>query len=88
MQTVTISRKKDAEVDDWAADKEPGDRVCLYGTIKSLDDQTLVVTVEEVEDDDRDDDDDRSAGGNQGSDAVATNSPGSLASVDSEGSPV
>lgn len=51
MQLVQIDKKKSPDIADWAADKEPGDRVCLYGTIKSNDDQTIGITVEEIEDD-------------------------------------
>lgn len=81
MQNVTIDRKKDAEIDDWAADKEPGDRVCLYGTIKSLDDQTMIVTVDEVEDckEEKEDTEDEAP------DAAPTQSPpNSLAALDGE----
>lgn len=49
MQDVQVDKRKNPEIADWAADKEPGDRVCLYGTIKENNDQTLVVTVEEVD---------------------------------------
>lgn len=56
MQLVQIDKKKSPDIADWAADKEPGDRVCLYGTIKANDDQTLAVTVEEIEEDKSDDD--------------------------------
>ena len=48
MQTVPIDLKKNPDIADFLIDKEPGDEVCLYGTIKSLDDQTAVITIEEV----------------------------------------
>lgn len=50
MQTIVLDKKKSPEVADWAADKEPGERVCVFGTIKANDDQSLTVTVEEVGD--------------------------------------
>lgn len=77
MQSVPIDLKKSEEIADWATDKEPGDRVCLYGTIKSLDNQTMVVTVDEVDDgpDDDDDDEDLPEGGNEGSNAAPVGSP-------------
>lgn len=91
MQNIQIDRKKSAEIDDWAADKEPGDRIRLYGTIKSLDDQTIGVTIDEVGDGDDDDEDDDEAeleAGNEGSDAAPVGSPpGSLAALDDEGAP-
>jgi hypothetical protein len=82
MQNVTIDRKKDEEIDDWAADKEPGDRVCLWGTIKSLDDQSMVVTVDEVNDAKEDD---AETADDEAPDAAPTQSPpGSLAALDAE----
>ncbi len=57
MQTITIDLKKIPEVADFLADKEPGDEVCLIGTIKSLDDQAAVVTITEFEDREEKDDD-------------------------------
>lgn len=87
MQNVAIDRKKTAEIDDWAADKQPGDKVCLYGTIKALDDQTITVTVDEVGDgpDDEEEDEERELpeGGNMGSDAAPVSAPpGSMASLE------
>ena len=51
MQVITVDLKKNPEIADFVADKEPGDSVCLYGTIKSLDDQSLAITVDEIEED-------------------------------------
>lgn len=65
MQTITIDLKKMPEVADFLADKEPGDEVYLCGTIKSLDDQTAVVTVTHF--DEREEDDAEKPGGNEGS---------------------
>jgi hypothetical protein len=48
MQTITIDLKKMPEIKDFLVDKEPGDAVTLHATIKSLDDQTAVLTVEEI----------------------------------------
>lgn len=69
MQTVQIDKKKSPEIADWAADKEPGERVCLYGTIKANDDQTLTVTVEEIDEEreEKDDEEEKPEGGNVGS---------------------
>jgi hypothetical protein len=75
MQSVPIDLKKSEEIADWATDKGPGDRVALYGTIKSKDDQTMVVTVDEVDDGPDDEDDDHPEGGNEGSDAAPVGSP-------------
>lgn len=61
MTTVTIDLKKNADIADLLADMSPGDGVNLKTTIKSLDDQTAVLTVEEAtqgEDYESDDDDD------------------------------
>lgn len=51
MQTLIIDLRKNPEIETFAADKQPGDRIALYGTIKSLDNQTLQVTLEEAGDD-------------------------------------
>lgn len=75
MQTLTIDKKKSPAIADWATDKEPGDRVCLYGTIKANDDQSLTVTVDEVGDEEKEDEENEEpkVGGNIGSgDVVAT----------------
>lgn len=48
-----IDLKKNPEMKDFIVDKEVGDSVCLYGTLKSIDDQTVVVTVDEIEEDKR-----------------------------------
>lgn len=83
MQTISVDKKKTPEIADWAADKEPGDRLCLYGTIKANDDQTLTITVEEVGDDDSDDEGEDSMMGNQGSGAAPVDSPpGSMGAMD------
>lgn len=83
MQVITIDKKKTPEVADWAADKEPGERVCLFGTIKANDDQSLTVTVEEVGDEPEDmEDEEEPEGGNEGSDAAPVGSPpGSMANM-------
>lgn len=70
MQTVTIDKKKTPEIANWAADKEPGERVCLYGTIKANDDQSLTVTVEEVGDEPEEKAAEAPEGGNEGSDGA------------------
>ena len=71
MQVITIDKKKTPDIADWAVDKEPGDRVCIYGTIKANDDQTLTVTLEEVGDDMSEaEDEDMPVGGNEGSEGA------------------
>lgn len=87
MQIVPIDLEKSAEIADWAIDKEPGDRVCLYGTIKSLDKKLMEVTVDEVDDgpDKDEDDDDMPKGGNEGSAAAPVGSPpGSVGALGDE----
>ncbi len=49
MQSLTIDLVKSPDIAAEVADLEPGDSVTLHATIKSLDPQTLVVTVEELE---------------------------------------
>jgi hypothetical protein len=49
MQSLSIDLVKSPDIAAEVADLEPGDRVTLHATIKSLDPQTLVVTVEELE---------------------------------------
>ncbi|MBU2072775.1 MAG: hypothetical protein KKA68_21280 [Gammaproteobacteria bacterium] len=48
MQTLAIDKRKNPDIADGVVDLEPGDRLDLHTTIKSNDEQTLVVTVEEV----------------------------------------
>jgi hypothetical protein len=85
MQNLDIDRKKSPEVDDYAADLQPGDKICLYATVKSVDDQTLGITITSIGDDKSDREDDEEDVGNEGSDAeVSTNPPGSLAALDDE----
>jgi hypothetical protein len=48
MQAVTIDLTKSPDIAAEVADLEPGDSVTLHASIKSLDAQTLVVTVEEL----------------------------------------
>jgi hypothetical protein len=63
MSTVTIDLNTNSDVKDLVADKQPGDKIDLRTSIKSLDGQTLVLTVEEAtegEDDDFLDDDEES----------------------------
>lgn len=47
-QEVIIDLTKAQDIADEVADMQPGDEVVLHGTIKSLDEQTLVVTVQEL----------------------------------------
>lgn len=49
MQTLSIDLKKNADVASIVAGLEPGTELNLKGTIKSLDEQTLTVTLDEVE---------------------------------------
>lgn len=78
MQTVTVDLNKSPDIKDAVADMEPGSDVCLHGTIKSLDEQTLVVTVDElsIPKEEKEESDDgemkmkKPAGGNEGSDAM------------------
>lgn len=48
MQTILIDLKKNPDIADLVADMQPGDAIDLHGTIKSLDDQTLEITIEEA----------------------------------------
>lgn len=48
MQTVIVDLIKSPDIKNEVVDLEPGDEVTLHGTIKSLDGQTLVVTVDEL----------------------------------------
>jgi hypothetical protein len=50
MQIITIDLRKNPEIADFLADKQPGDEVYLCGSIKSLDDQSAQITITEVED--------------------------------------
>lgn len=86
MQTILIDLKKSPDIADWAADKEPGDNVRLFGSIKSKDDQTMAVTVKEVGDgkeEEDEDEDELPEGGNEGS-AGAPVTPGSLSALSGE----
>lgn len=78
MQNITIDLKKTPEIADAVADMEPGDAVALHGTIKSLDDQTLVVTVDELEIPEKEDDEEKPRMGNFGSEAAPIGSMESL----------
>ncbi len=49
MQQIVIDLTKSPDIADETADLQPGDEVTLHGTIQSLDDQTLVVTIQELE---------------------------------------
>lgn len=60
-QQVIIDLAKSPDIADAMADAQPGDEVCLRGVIKSKDDQTLVVTVQEVDPNDGDDTDKKEA---------------------------
>lgn len=84
MQRLIIDKIKTPEVADWAADKEPGDRVCIYGTIHSQDEQSLTITMEEVGDDKSKDDEE---GGNEGSDAAPDAAPGTMLDQEDAGAP-
>lgn len=66
MQVIQLDLKKNPDIADFLVDKEPGDAVTLHGTIKSLDDQTAVITIEEIGEaiDEKDAGDE---GGNEGS---------------------
>lgn len=82
MQTITIDLKKTPEIADAVAGMEPGSEVCLHASIKSLDDQSLVVTVEELsvpKDDER-----MPMGGNEGADAAPSQDPGRSGLTDME----
>lgn len=71
MQTITIDLAKSPDIKDAVADMEPGSDVCLHGTIKSLDEQTLVVTVEELSIPKEEASEEKEPmGGNEGSDAM------------------
>jgi hypothetical protein len=48
MQVLQIDLAKSPEIADEVADSQPGDEVTLHATIKSLDSQTLTVTVSEI----------------------------------------
>lgn len=50
MQTIQLDLKKNPDIADFLVDKQPGDGVTLHATIKSLDDQTCTVTIEEIGD--------------------------------------
>ncbi len=84
MQTLTIDLNKTPEIADAVADLEPGSEVCLHATIKSKDDQTLVVTVEElsVPKEEEEKEPEAALGGNEGSDAAPVGSPGASALID------
>jgi hypothetical protein len=49
MQTLTIDLVKEPEIKDLTASMQPGDLVDLHTSIKSIDDQTLVLTINEAE---------------------------------------
>lgn len=70
MQTVTIDLAKSPDIKDAVADMEPGSEVCLHGTIKTLDEQTLVVTVDELSIPEEKEEAEKPEGGNEGSDAA------------------
>jgi hypothetical protein len=70
MQTADIDLKKNPEIADWASDMQPGDKGCLYFTIKAKDEQTMQITFDEVGDDESEDEeteDETAMGGNEGS---------------------
>lgn len=68
MQTITVDLRKEPEIADLALDMHPGDGIRLCGTIKSIDDQSLVITVEEAEPYDHEKEADEKEGeGNEGS---------------------
>lgn len=81
MQSITIDLNKTPEIADAVAGMQPGDAVKLHGTIKSLDEQTLVVTVEELEPPEEKAEDERPIGGNEGSAGAPV---GTLADLDNE----
>ncbi len=47
MQDITIDLTKEPDLKADTADKEPGDSITLHTTIKSMDEQTLVLTTGE-----------------------------------------
>ena len=49
MQTVLIDLKKNPDIADLVRTSQPGDYIDLHTSIKSLDDQTLTLTVESAE---------------------------------------
>lgn len=46
MQTIVVDLTRQPEIADLVADMEPGDTVTLRTSIKSKDDQSLLLTVE------------------------------------------
>lgn len=71
MQTLTLDLKKTPDIADAVAGMAVGEEVCLHATIKSLDEQTLIVTVEELSvPKEADDEEDKPVGGNEGSDGA------------------
>ena len=83
MQTITIDLKKTPEIADAVAGMEPGNEVCLHATIKSLDDQTLSVTVEELSIP-KDEEEKEPVGGNEGADAAPPPAVTSAALMDED----
>lgn len=81
MQTITVDLTKTPEIADAVAGMEPGSEVCLHGSIKSLDDKTLILTVEELSVPKDEEEPDRPEGGNEGADAAPAESPGAGASA-------
>ncbi len=49
MQTLTIDLKKNPDIADLTRTMQPGDLVDLHSSIKSMDEQTLTLTVESAE---------------------------------------
>ncbi len=48
MSPITIDLNKEPDLKDFLADKQPGDPIDLHCSIKSIDDQTVVLTFEEA----------------------------------------
>lgn len=48
MSPITIDLNREPELKDLLADKQPGDKIDLHCSIKSIDDQTAVMTFEEA----------------------------------------
>jgi hypothetical protein len=57
MSPIVIDLNKEPELKDLLADKNPGDKLDLHCSIKSIDDQTVVLTFEEASEGKADDED-------------------------------
>lgn len=59
MQIITVDLRKNPDIATFVKGREPGEAIALYGTIKSNDENTLAVTVNEVGDDKPDEGDEK-----------------------------